>query len=217
MKFSDKPAIYFVMGSRNSGTRNPVKVLEAALKGGITHFQLREKGEGALTGSTLVEFAKQCQQLCGEYGVPFIINDLVELACQIGADGVHVGQEDLAAGQTRDMIGKEKILGVSVHSLEEAQTAVKDGADYIGMGPVFGTTSKADAKKPAGIKEILLVKNEFPDLPIVGIGGITPGNADYVWQSGVSGIAVISAIAEAKDIGAQIAAFRASCKEGAGK
>lgn len=217
MKFSDKPAIYFIMGSRNSGKRNPLEVLETALKGGITHFQLREKGKGALTGATLVEFAEQCQQLCGEYGVPFIINDLVELACQIGADGVHIGQEDLAAGQTRKMIGKEKLLGVSVHSLKEAQTAVKDGADYIGMGPIFGTTSKADTKKPAGVKEILLVKNEFPDLPIVGIGGITPDNAKHVWQSGVSGIAVISAIAEAGNIAAQIAAFQASCKEGAGK
>lgn len=205
------------MGSRNLGTRDPFEVLRAALEGGVTHFQLREKGDGALKGAALLEFALQCQQLCRKHGVPFIINDLVDLACHIGADGVHVGQDDLAASQTRKMIGEEKLLGVSVHSLKEAQKAVRDGADYIGMGPVFGTASKADAKKPAGVKEILTVKNELPDLPIMGIGGITPGNANQVWESGVSGIAVISAITEAEDVAAQIAAFLASYKEGVGK
>jgi len=217
LRFSDKPAIYFIMGSQNSGKREPLDILEAALRGGITHFQLREKGEGALTGLELQEFAEQCQQLCGKYRVPFIVNDLVDLACQIGADGVHVGQDDVAAGQIRKRIGKEKLLGVSVHSLKEAKKAVMDGADYVGMGPVFGTTSKADAKTPAGVKEILIVKNEFPDLPIIGIGGITPGNASHVWDSGVSGVAVISAITEAADVAGQIAAFQASRKEGAGK
>lgn len=217
MKFSDKPAIYFIMGSKNSGARNSFDVLEAALDGGITHFQLREKGDGALTGSALLEFALQCQQLCRNYGVPIIINDLVDLACQIGADGVHIGQDDLAAWQARKIIGKEKILGVSVHSLQEAKKALRDGADYVGMGPVYGTSSKPDAKKPAGVKEILTVKNEFPELPVVGIGGITPGNAGPVWAAGVSGIAVISAITEAEDIGSQIVALQTSCKEGVGK
>lgn len=205
------------MGSQNSGAKNPFAVLKAALDGGITHFQLREKGDEALTGSPLLQFALQCQQLCRDYNVPFIINDRVELACQIGADGVHIGQDDLAAGQARKLIGNEKILGVSVHSLAEAETAVKDGADYIGMGPVFGTNSKADAKKPAGVKEILIVKNEMPDLPIVAIGGINPGNAGVVWESGVSGIAVISTITEAEDIAARITALKSFNKEGAGR
>ena len=217
MKFSDKPAIYFIMGSKNSGAKNPLAVLKAALDGGISHFQLREKGDGALTGSALLQFALQCQQLCRDYNVPFIINDRVELACQIGADGVHIGQDDLAAGQARKLIGNEKILGVSVHSLAEAETAVRDGADYIGMGPVFGTASKADAKEPAGVKEILTVKNEMPDLPIVAIGGINPENAWVVWESGVSGLAVISTITEAADIAARIAALKAFNSEDVGK
>lgn len=217
MKFSDKPAIYFIMGSKNSGFRNPFEVLEEALTGGITHFQLREKGNGALTGTALLEFALQCQRLCRNYGVPFIINDQVDLACQIRADGVHIGQDDLAAWQARKMIGEEKIVGVSVHSLQEAKKALSDGADYVGMGPVYGTSSKPDAKKPAGIKEILLVKSELPNLPIVGIGGITPENAVPLWAAGVSGVAVISTITEAEDIAAQIAALQASCKEGVEK
>lgn len=217
MKFSDKPSIYFIMGSRNSGDRNPFEVLKAALEGGITHFQLREKGEGALSGTELLAFALHCQLLCNHYKVPFIINDSVELACQIGADGVHIGQDDLSASQARKLIGKEKVLGVSVHSLEEARKAMEDGADYVGMGPVFGTTSKADAKKPAGVKGILAVKKEFPELPVVGIGGITAENAGLVWAAGVSGVAVISTITEAKDIAGQVAALQAANKEGVRK
>lgn len=214
MKYFDKPAIYFIMGSQNSGARDPLEVLEAALKGGITHFQLREKGKDALTGDALLEFALHCQQLCHNYGVPLIINDQVDLACQIGADGVHVGQDDIAASHVRNRIGKEKILGISVHSVNEAQKAIIDGADYVGMGPVFGTVSKLDAKKPSGVKEIVTVKNKFPELPILGIGGITPENARHVWESGVSGIAVISTITEAEDIAGRIAALQSICKEG---
>lgn len=214
MKFSDKAAIYFIMGSQNTGTKDPLQVLEAALKAGITHFQLREKGDRALTGSALVDFALRCQQLCRNHGVPFLINDLVHLACHIEADGVHVGQDDLAVNRTREMIGKNKLLGVSVHSLEEAQAAARNGADYVGMGPIFGTASKADAKEPAGVKEILAVKKDLPDLPIVGIGGITPDNAAQVWEAGVSGLAVISTIAEAEDIAGRVAALQPFCKEG---
>lgn len=217
LKFSDKTAIYFIMGSRNAGMRNPLGILEEALEGGISHFQLREKGEGALAGTALLEFALGCQQLCRSYGVPFIVNDFVELACQIGADGVHIGQDDAEAGRVRQRIGNEKILGVSVHSVKEARLAAEAGADYIGMGPVFGTTSKADAKKPAGVKEIQAVAVAFPSLPIIGIGGIKPENAAQVWRSGVSGIAVISAISEAQDIAGQIAALQPASKAGGWK
>ncbi|KAA0959123.1 thiamine phosphate synthase [Planococcus sp. ANT_H30] len=213
MKFSTKSSIYFIMGSKNSGVRDPLQVVEAALRGGINHFQLREKGDGALTGSALLEFALHCQRLCREYSVPFIINDQVELACSIGADGVHIGQDDAATQKVRQLIGADKILGVSVHSVEEAKIASREGADYVGMGPIFGTVSKADAKKPAGVKEILAVKNELPNLPIVGIGGITAENAHQVWQAGVSGIAVITAITEAADIAERIQLLQAPCKE----
>lgn len=202
------------MGSKNSGVKDPLDVLERALKGGITHFQLREKGQEALTGKALHNFARRCQKLCRIYQVPFIVNDDVELACSIDADGVHVGQDDLIASQVRQLIGEEKLLGVSVHSVNEAAIAIQSGVDYVGMGPVFGTTSKADAKKPAGVKEIIAVKRQFPQLPIVGIGGITPENAEQVWKAGVSGVAVISAIANANDIAERVEAFQYSCKEG---
>lgn len=201
------------MGSQNSGEKNPLELLEQALKGGITHFQLREKGYGALTGSALLEFALQCQQLCRRYSVPFIMNDHVELACNLDADGVHIGQDDLDAWQVRKKIGDHKLLGVSVHSVKEARTAIENGADYVGMGPVFNTSSKEDAKKPAGVKGILAVRAEFSDLPIVGIGGISSNNVEQVWQAGVSGVAVISAIANAVDIEKEICALQMPSRE----
>ena len=198
------------MGTENAGHRDPLEVLEKALAGGISHFQLREKGPAALTGKALAEFALQCKKLCSEYGVPFIVNDDVELAHEIGADGVHVGQEDAAAGAVRRLIGKEKILGVSVHSLQEAQVAAESGADYVGMGPIFGTRSKNDAKSPSGVSGIMAVKSYFPNLPVIGIGGITPENAKLVWAAGAQGIAVISAIAQAENIPRQVERLKAT-------
>lgn len=200
------------MGTQNANGNQPLSLLEKALQGGITLFQLREKGSGALEGQELLQFAASCRDLCKRYQVPFIINDDVELALAVEADGVHIGQEDVECGQVRKLIGKEKILGVSVHSLQEAELAIRAGADYLGMGPVFGTRSKADAKKPAGIAGIERVSNHFGATPIFGIGGITPQNAATVWQAGASGVAVISALSEADDISLQIARFKDSCK-----
>lgn len=216
-KCFNNPAVYFIMGTDNARERQPLEVLKEALRGGIDYFQLREKGPTALTGSALIEFAVACQQLCREYGVPFIVNDDVELAWEISADGVHVGQEDQSALHVRRIIGPDKILGVSVHSLEEAAIAVENGADYVGMGPVFGTLTKPDAKKPAGVAGIELVKSKFPELPVVGIGGITPLNAELVWSAGADGIAVISAIAHAENSASQIALLRPAPKAGAVK
>ena len=200
------------MGTQNAAGKDPLTVLEEALKGGISHFQLREKGVGALSGEDLLEFAKSCQSLCKKYNVPFLVNDDVELALAVGADGIHIGQEDMDFGQARALIGKEKLLGVSVHSLEEAEIAIEAGADYLGMGPVYGTRSKADAKQPAGTAVIREVSSKFPDMPIFGIGGITPQNAEAVWEAGAAGAAVISALADADDIGLQIAEFQNSYK-----
>lgn len=198
------------MGTQNASGKDPLTVLEEALKGGITLFQLREKGAGALQGQELLEFAGSCRDLCSRYGVPFLINDDVDLALAVGADGIHIGQDDMDGGQARALIGKEKILGVSVHSLEEARIALDAGADYLGMGPVYGTRSKADAKQPAGTAVIQEVANHFPDTPIFGIGGITPQNAGAVWHAGACGVAVISALSEAEDLARQIANFKNS-------
>lgn len=200
----NKPAIYFIMGTVNSREKEPLFLLKEALAGGISHFQLREKGPTTLSGDALEKFALECQALCQAYGVPFIINDDVELASAIGADGVHVGQEDMQCADVRALIGPDKILGVSVHSIEEAEKAIAGGADYLGMGPVFGTSSKSDAKTPAGVHKIIEVAKRHPDVPIIGIGGITPANANEVWRAGASGIAVISAIAQAPDVSLQV-------------
>ncbi|MCM3711877.1 thiamine phosphate synthase [Sporosarcina luteola] len=185
------------MGSPNA--EKPLSVLEDALKGGITCFQLREKGKRALVGMEKRAFAVSCQRLCAQYGVPFIVNDDVDLAVEIDADGVHVGQDDMEARFVRKRIGSEKIVGVSVHTVDEANKAIADGADYVGMGPVYPTITKADAKPVAGTAMIEEVAAVYPDLPIVGIGGITAENAEPVFRAGASGISVISAIASSTD------------------
>jgi thiamine-phosphate pyrophosphorylase len=214
LKFFDQPAIYFIMGTENTGGRDPLAVLEQALDGGIHMFQLREKGSSALRGEELKSFAWNCKNLCRRYDVPFLINDDVELACEVEADGIHIGQEDAEASAVRKRVGQHRMLGVSVHSVEEARMAVHSGADYLGMGPVFGTRSKADAKGPAGVVGIQTVKARYPHLPIVGIGGITPENAGQVWSAGANGIAVISAIAQADDVVQQVGRFKASLRAG---
>lgn len=187
------------MGSTNATNKNPLHVLEQALRGGITCFQLREKGANALQGDEKLAFARSCQQLCLAFDVPFIVNDDVELAIQVGASGVHVGQDDLSASKVRNLIGDEMILGVSVHSVEEAAVALAAHTDYVGMGPVYQTTSKSDAKAVAGTVGIVAVKSHFPNLPIVGIGGIAVHNLETVLKSGASGVSFISAITEAEN------------------
>lgn len=190
-------AVYFIMGTENC-TEDPLYVLEDALKAGITIFQLREKGKKSLKGEVLVEFAKQCQALCKQYDVPFIVNDDVELALKIDADGVHVGQEDTPLVEIRDRL-QNKIIGVSVHNEEEMDAAVKGGADYVGIGPIFETKSKVDARKPAGVNFLKQAREKYSDFPIVAIGGISPKNAQQVLDAGADGVAVISAICESDD------------------
>lgn len=192
-------AVYFIMGTQNVKHKKALDVLEEALKGGITIFQFREKGAGALQGEEYEQFARECQSLCKAYNVPFIVNDDVELAVALQADGVHIGQDDEKARKVREKIGKG-ILGISAHTLEEVQDAINNGADYVGVGPVFPTKSKVDAKEPVGPEFIKQVVQNFPDLPAVGIGGITEENVSAVLETGVNGVAVISVICESNDI-----------------
>ena len=187
------------MGSTNTGTAHPLDVLEAALRGGVTCFQLREKGPGSLIGIEKQNFAEACQKLCRQYNVPFIVNDDVDLAIAISADGVHIGQEDEDPKSVRERIGIGKILGVSTHTESEVQEALSVGADYVGIGPVYATLSKADAKPVAGTKFIREMAKAFPDLPIVGIGGITSTSFKPVFEAGAVGISLISAITLAED------------------
>jgi thiamine-phosphate pyrophosphorylase len=189
-----KLQLYFIMGTPNIGDRDPLAVLEGALKGGITAFQLREKGEGARVGDELRELAEQCKALCEEYKVLFIVNDDVNLALEVGADGVHIGQEDGVVSEVRSKLGKDKILGVSTHSLNEALTASDAGADYVGVGPIFDTDSKENAEPAVGTELVKEIVTHLPGLCIVGIGGITERKASKVIHAGASGVAVISAI-----------------------
>lgn len=198
--------VYFIMGTMNC-SRDPLVILEKALQAGITMFQLREKGEGALIGEELVQFAKKCQKLCRQYHVPFIINDHVELALEIDADGIHVGQDDTDLDQIR-MPFPNKWIGVSVHSIEEMDSAVKEGADYVGIGPIFETTSKLDAKGAAGVTFLTQAREAYPSYPIVAIGGITTKEVYEVRTAGADGVAVISAICQSDDINATVKALK---------
>ncbi|MCE7791621.1 thiamine phosphate synthase [Salipaludibacillus sp. CUR1] len=186
--------VYFICGTPNV-SRPLTEILKEAIHGGATIFQFREKGVKALTGEKKKEQAAKLQAICLENGIPFIINDDVELAVELNADGVHVGQDDTSAREVRAKIGPDKILGVSAHSLTEAVQAEKDGADYIGVGPVFVTSSKDDAEEVCGPERISEFREEGLNLPIVAIGGITFENTPAVIRAGADGVSVISAIA----------------------
>ncbi|MEG7380629.1 thiamine phosphate synthase [Bacillus subtilis] len=190
-------SVYFIMGSNNTKA-DPVAVVHKALKGGATLYQFREKGGDALTGEARIEFAKNVQEACREAGVPFIVNDDVELALKLKADGVHIGQEDASAREVRSTIG-DMILGVSAHTMSEVKQAEEDGADYIGLGPIYPTETKKDTKAVQGVSLIEAVRRQGIGIPIVGIGGITIENAAPVIQAGADGVSMISAISQTDD------------------
>ena len=169
--------------------------VEKALKGGVTFVQLREK---ALDEQAFLEEAKEIQKLCAQYHVPFVINDNVEIAAQIGEDGVHVGQSDMEAGDVREKLGPDRIIGVSAQTVEQAVRAQERGADYLGVGAVFQTGSKADAVEVS--HETVRAITEAVDIPVIAIGGITKDNVSELSGTGICGIAVISAIFAQEDI-----------------
>lgn len=194
-----KLKLYFILGTANVAGRDPLVVLEEALKGGVTCFQLREKGPGALKGEALRLFAEACKKICRRYKVPFIINDDISLALEVGADGVHIGQDDGDVSAVRRKIGPAMLLGVSTHNVAEALAAAEAGADYIGIGPVYSTKTKLDTQPVIGPEMIRQVATLLPGLPMVGIGGISERKIGTVIQAGASGVAVISAIAGQED------------------
>lgn len=205
--------VYFIMGSVNCRL-DPAEVLTEALAGGITLFQFREKGNAALTGSAKFELAMSLMQLCRAHDVPFIVNDDLELAIALDADGIHVGQDDAPASMIRSKLGPGKIIGVSAHTLQEAQQAILDGADYLGVGPVYPTNSKADAQPVNGTRLIEELRARGIDIPLVGIGGITLSNAAPVIAAGADGISLISAIAQADQISEAARGFVKTVEEG---
>ncbi|MEK3793948.1 thiamine phosphate synthase [Paenibacillus sp. FSL R7-0204] len=191
--------LYFIMGSVNC-RQSPEDTLTAAAAGGITLFQFREKGPAALKGAALLRLGQQLRQICRAYNIPFIVNDDLELAAALDADGIHVGQDDLPARLIREQLGEHKIIGVSAHNLTEARQAIADGADYLGVGPVYPTRSKDDAEAVRGTTVIEELRRSGLSIPVVGIGGISLENAQPVIRAGADGLSIISAIAGAEDI-----------------
>ncbi len=196
MKCDKKSLLLYAVTDRSwLNGKTLYKRVKEAIKGGVTFVQLREK---KLDEESFLNEASEIQKLCRKYDIPFVINDNVEIAKKINADGVHVGQSDMEAVNVRAIIGDDKILGVSVQTVEQAVLAQKQGADYLGVGAVFSTGSKADAEDVS--YETLKAICEAVNIPVVAIGGISVGNVLNLKGSGISGIAVISAIFAAEDI-----------------
>ena len=187
--------LYAVTDRAWTGRQSLLEQVECALKGGSTCVQLREK---ELDESAFLEEAIQMKQLCARYGVPFIVNDNVEIAIQCGADGVHVGQSDMEAGHVRQMVGDKMMIGVSARTVEEALAAQAAGADYLGVGAMFSTSTKLDAHVLGyqTLKDICAAV----DIPVTAIGGINEENMMRLSGSGVDGVALVSAIFAAADI-----------------
>ena len=181
-----------------------VPEVERVLAAGATFLQLREK---ELDQASFLAEAKELKALAARYRVPFVVNDSVEIAVQIGADGVHVGQSDIRGRDLRSLLGPEKILGVSANTVETAVRAEESGADYIGVGAVFGTTTKKDAQNIT-VQQLLEIRRAV-SIPIVAIGGISAANIGKLAGSGIDGVSVISAIFAAPDPAAAARELRA--------
>ena len=187
-------SIYLVTDRRNKTDEEFLNIIEEAIKGGTTVVQLREK-----TASTkeFYDLALRVKEITSRYGVPLLINDRIDIALAIDSEGVHIGQDDMPADIAREIIGEDKILGVSASTVEEAKKAENDSADYIGSGAVFPTATKddADSVSKEELKEIV----DSIDIPVVAIGGITVENASSLKDSGIAGFSVVSAIMSAED------------------
>ena len=176
--------------------RRLIDVVRESLDGGVTMVQLREK---TLEEGKFLEEAKELQTLCRERGVPFLVNDNVEIAREMNADGVHVGQTDIPVPDVRALVGPDMIIGLSTHSPDQARAAAAAGADYIGVGPIFATRTKRNVCAPVTLDYLDWVAGNI-SLPFVAIGGITQENVAKLAGSGICGVAVISAIYAAKNI-----------------
>lgn len=189
-------SLYLVTDRDLAGGRPLYQIVETAIRGGVTAVQYREKSTPI---RRMIEEALELRDLCRIHRIPFIINDRVDLALALDADGLHVGQDDIPAPLARKLIGPGKILGVSVDNITQVHAAMAEGADYVGASPIFATPTKPDAPQPLGIQglqEIALVCT----LPIVAIGGINRSNAAGILRAGAAGLAVVSAIVAADDV-----------------
>lgn len=192
--------VYFICGSQDIPDGVTIhEVVREALEAGITMFQFREKGPGARVGDEKALLATELFKLCKEYHVPFIVNDDVTLAKQINADGIHLGQDDVAISDVASQF-KDKIIGLSVGNVEEYHNSDLTNVDYIGVGPMYATRSKDDSNHPVGPEMIPTLRQYVNDLPIVAIGGIDVNNANEIVEAGADGLSVISVIAKSENI-----------------
>lgn len=191
--------LYFICGTTTCLGKDLYTVVEDALKGGITLFQFREKGKGALEGKEKLELAIKLKNLCKKYNVPFIVNDDIELALEIDADGVHVGQDDLGADEIRKLM-PNKIIGLSIGNEEELKQSKVEYVDYVGVGPVYVTQSKDDAGGAIGYEGLELMRKLLPQMPLVAIGGIQTQHIKDIMKTNVDGVSIISAISYSENI-----------------
>jgi thiamine-phosphate pyrophosphorylase len=188
-------SVYVITHRRVAGDRSILDVVRAAIRGGASVVQLREK---TATTREMVELGQALGEITRPAGVPLIVNDRLDVALAIAAEGVHVGHDDMPVGLARRLIGPDLLLGASPETLSEARQMERDGADYLGVGDVYGTPSKSDAGTPIGVDGLTEVIRAV-SIPVVAIGGITLENAGAVIQAGAAGVAVISAVVGAPD------------------
>jgi thiamine-phosphate pyrophosphorylase len=178
------------MGLQGSEARSAFELAREALEGGVTLLQLREKKAPL---HRILEEGRAIRELCHKYHVPFIVNDRIDVALLLDADGVHVGQDDIPGSDARKLLGSSKIIGISAGNMAEAEYAIAQGADYLGVGAIYSTLTKDDAGEPIGTSLLTQISNTW-NMPMVGIGGINHDNAGKVITAGADGVAVVSAI-----------------------
>ena len=209
MKCSKEMMLLYAVTDRMwTGKQTLMEQVEDALKGGATCVQLREK---ELDEDAFLQEALEMKALCEKYHVPFFVNDNVEIAVKCKADGIHVGQSDMATAKVRQTVGEDMMIGVSVHSVEEALAAVRNGADCLGVGAMFSTSTKANADVLT--KEVLKEICDAVDIPVVAIGGISKDNMAELKGTGVDGVALVSAIFAAEDIEKECRILRQMAEE----
>ena len=186
-------SLYLVTDRTLSLGRSTVEVVRAAIRGGVSCVQLREKG---CSTREFMDEARLLKALLAGTGVPLFINDRLDVALAVGADGVHLGQNDLAIADARRLVGNRMIIGISAESVADAVRAEAEGADYIGASPVFTTPTKTDTAPPLGLSGLRAIRRAV-QLPLVAIGGIDADNAAQVLRAGADGLAVVSAIVSA--------------------
>lgn len=181
--------LYLVTDRKQLGNRDLAESIEEAIQGGVTLVQLREK---SVSTKEFLQLAEKVKEITSRYQIPLIINDRLDIALAIDADGLHVGQDDLPMVKARELLGPDKIIGVSASTLEEALLAEEQGADYLGVGAIFTTATKTDATD-VSLKQLEVIKQSV-SVPVVAIGGIGPTNLPLVRAAGVDGVSVVSAI-----------------------